>query len=229
MSSDSLDVRDVKVYKARFFYNSRVLPSKVDALLARKRHKCEVSSSNTVRSQVFSKKAKQVCNTSLDAGQLVCKVAHTVLSHPNVHSSRGIGDVTTGNDLDAVISLSHNPVSNDIPGFESGGHGFVSPTNGSSGCVSRDVLVAKPNGHGFESSQATDCVTSKKQEGKESCKHNGCSEGDYCSTLPENVGLGFDSCVKENIGTTRHTSVNAVTKLINCVQVMMSTTWARSL
>ena len=64
VSGDLGVVKDEKVYKTRLFYNSRIVPSMVDALLARKRHKCEVLSSNTVKSHVFSKKAQQVNNNS---------------------------------------------------------------------------------------------------------------------------------------------------------------------
>ena len=58
-------------------------------------------------------------------------------------------------------------------------------------------------------------LLSKNQEGQESGKHNSCSEGASCSTLSKNVGPGFDFCVKENIDSTRLTSVNAVTDKVN--------------
>ena len=72
-------------------------------------------------------------------------------------------------------------------------------------------MVAKPTGHKFESSQVNDLVISMKQEGQESCEQNSCSVGNPDLTLPKSVGPGFDSCVKEDIGTSCLTSVNAVT------------------
>ena len=117
VSGDLGNIRDEKVYKTRFCYNSRVVPSKVDALLARRRQKCEVLSSNTVRSHVFNKTAQQVCNNSLGAGRLVPKVAHNDFSHPNVHSNRGVGHVTIGNDIDVVKNSIQSPATNKLLSF----------------------------------------------------------------------------------------------------------------
>ena len=225
VSGDLGDVTDEKAYKTRFFYNSRVVPSKVNALLTRKHHKCEVLSLNTVRSRVFNKTAQQVCNTSLGAGRLVSKVTHNDFSYLSIHSNRG--DVTMGNDIDVVEKISiHNPATNKTPGFESGGPGFESLTAGyessehetnqsSSGYVSRNVVVEKPTGHGFESSQVNDLVISMNQEVQESCEQNSYSVGNPDLTLPKSVGPGFDSCVKEDISTSCLTSVNAVTDKAN--------------
>ena len=130
MSGDVGDIRDEKVYKSRFCYNSRVVPSKVDASLARRRQKCEVLCSNTVRSCVFNKTAQQVCNTSLGAGRLVSKVAHNGVSRPSVHSNRGVVHITIGNDIDVVKNSIQNPATNKTPGFESDGPGFESFTAG---------------------------------------------------------------------------------------------------
>ena len=79
VSSDCLDVKDRRMYNTRFFYNSRVVPSKVDPLLARKCHRGEILGSNIVRSRIFSRvfqssmhavsRVAPKCTNSLNAGQ----------------------------------------------------------------------------------------------------------------------------------------------------------------
>ena len=82
--------------------------------------------------------------------------------------------------------------------------------------MSRDVKVAKPVGHGVESSQVTDLIVSTNQENPEkSSEQDSCSGGSPCLTLPQSVGLGFDSHVKEKVGTSYITSANAVTDKTN--------------
>ena len=130
------------------------------------------------------------------------------------------------NDLDAVKSSIQNPATNNTPGFESTGPGFEYFTAGfessdhvtqqsSSGCVSRDVELAKPIGHGFDSSQVTDLIVSTSQERQEYGEQNSCSEGNTYLTLPKSVGPGFDSCDKDMVGTSCLTNVNAVTDKAN--------------
>ena len=70
--------------------------------------------------------------------------------------------------------------------------------------------LTKPTGHGFESSQVNDLVPSMNQEGKDSGDQNKCSVSNPDLIVPENVGPGFESCVKHT-STSRLTSVNAVT------------------
>ena len=170
---------------------------------------------------MFNKTVQQVCNTSLDAGWLVSNVAHNSVSLPSVHSNRSIIHVTIGNDIDAVKNSIQNSATNKTPGFESDGPGFESLIAGyessgheteqnSSGYVPRDLVVAKPTGYGFESSQVNDLVPSMNQEGKDSGDQNKCSVSNPDLTVPESVGLGFELCVKHT-STSCLTSVNAVT------------------
>ena len=149
------------------------------------------------------------------------KVTHNGVSCPSVHSNRGVVHVTIGNDIDVVKNSIQNPATNKTPGFESDGPGFESLTAGyessghdteqnTSGYVPRDLVVAEPTGHGFESSQANDLVPSMNQEGTDSCDQNKCSVSDPDLTVPENVGPGFESCVKHT-STSCLTSVKVVT------------------
>ena len=162
MSHVVSNVRDEKMYKTKFFYNKQIVPSQVDALLAARRQKFQVLNPNTVRSRVFSKTVQQAHDASLNAGYLVSKFKHNDLSHPSVHSNRGIGDGTIGYNIDVVKNSPQNPVTDKAPGFESLMAGYESSEceikHSDSGYVSRDVVIAEPSGHGFESSQVADLV-----------------------------------------------------------------------
>ena len=114
------------MYKTRFFYNTQVIPAKVDALLAARHQKFQVLNPNTVRSHVFSKSVQQTHDASLDSGCLVSKVTHNDFSHPNVHSNRGIADGTVGHNIDIVKNSPQNPATYKAPGFDSDGPGFGS-------------------------------------------------------------------------------------------------------
>ena len=208
-SGDLIDVKDRKVYNTRFLYNSRAVPLKVDALLARKRHRCAILGSNTVRSHVFSRicepsfhtisQAALKCNTSLDAGQSVSNAYHNDLSHPTVYSKRFVGDINMSNDLDAVESSFQNTLAkSNTPGFESLIAGYEShdpvTQHSGPGFEPWEVVEAEPAGPGFESSWETDPILPTDQEElEESSEQNICSEGDPCLTMPHNVGSGLDS------------------------------------
>ena len=221
VSGDSGDVRDEKMYRTRFFYNSKVVPSKVNALLVRKRHKFDMLSSDIVRSRVFNKTAQQTCNISLDAGGLMYKSTHNDFSHPNVHSTRGVNHIL------AAKNAAHNLAADKSLGFESDGLGFESvmagykvtehkTTHSTSGHVSQEPVIANPTGHGFQSSRVTHCGSSMNQEGKGFAEQNSCFVDTPDLTLPKNDGPGFESCVKKDKkDTSCLTSVNAVTDKAN--------------
>ena len=220
VSSDLGNVREEKAYKTRFFYNSRVVPSNVDALLVRKHHQYDMFSSNIVRPRVFSKTAQQACNTSLDAGGSMYHVTHNDSSHPNVHSSIGVGDVETAE------NSANNPAADEGPGFESIGPGFESVMAGykvtehktkhsTSGHVSREPVIVNPTGHGFQSFQVTHRDSSMNQEGKGFFEQDSYFVDNPDLTLPKINGLGVDSSVNNDINTSCLSSVNAVTDKAN--------------
>ena len=220
VSSDLGNVRDQKIYKTRFFYNSRVVPSNVDASLARKRHKYDVLSSNIVRSCVFSKTAQPAGNTSLKAGSFMYHVTHNDFSHPNAHSSIGVGD------LETAENSAHNPAALEGPGFESSGPGFESGMAGykvtehktkqsTSGHMSREPVIANPTGHGFESFQVSHCDSSMNQEGKSLCEQDSYFVDNPDMTSPKISGPGVDSSVNNDINTSCLTSVNIVVDKAN--------------
>ena len=154
VAGDSLDGKTRKMYNTRFFYNCRVVPLKVDALLARKHHRGEILGLDIVRSRVFSRVSElglhtfsQVapkCTTISDAGQSVSSKNHNDLSHPTVHSKRSVNDISIGNDLEVVqSSLLNTSAKSNTPGFEYTGPGFESMGPG-----------FEPNDPGFESPTA---------------------------------------------------------------------------
>ena len=219
------NVRDEKMYKTRFFYNTQVVPAKVDAFLAARRLKFQVLNPNTVRLRVFSKTVQQTHDAGLDAGCLVSKVTHNDFSHPNVYSNRGVGDGTIGYNID-VKNSPQNPTTHKAPGFKSDGPGFESLTPGSessefeikcsgSGYVSQDVVIAEPSGHGFESSQVTGLVVPTNLVGQESGEQNSGSADRSDLTSSESVGRRFESGVNKDMTTNSCSSVNAATEEVN--------------
>ena len=227
MSGDSGDVKDQKLYRTRFFYNSKVVPSKVDALLVRKRHIVDVSCKNHVRSRVFSKTVQEPCNISLDAGGLMYNKTHNDFSHPNVHSTRGVNHVLI------VENAACNPAAGKSLGFESDGLGFESngpgfesvmsgcrvtkreTTQSTPGYESQEPLIQNPTGHGFQLSRVTHSGSSMNQESKTLGEQSSCVLDTSDLTSPKNDGLGFESCVKRDIDASCLTSVNAATHNVN--------------
>ena len=160
------NVKDDKKYKTRLFYNKAVVPGQVDALLAARHQKCQLSNTNTIRSRVFSRTVQQIHGASFDAGCVISRVTHNDLGPLIVHSDRGVGGGIKCHDIDIVENSPQKPAKITTPGLESGNPGFESPLAGyescdhevkhcASGCVSGDGVMAEPNGHEFESSQAT--------------------------------------------------------------------------
>ena len=94
MSSDVLDVEDEKVYKTRLFYNSKVVPSKVDALLARKSQKCEVLGLNNVRSQDFSRTSELSLHTASQV-RVVTPAQMLAIQYPKSHTMISATPVST--------------------------------------------------------------------------------------------------------------------------------------
>ena len=94
--------------KLGFFYSSKVVPSEVEASLARRPQNCTVLSKNSVRSHVFSRtgmsslcKASQVVpetRISLGASQTCSSVANNI-SQPIAYPSMIIGDDVLHNAL----------------------------------------------------------------------------------------------------------------------------------
>ena len=214
-----------KKYKTKIFYNKQVVPSQVDALLAARRQKFQVLNPNTVRSHVFSRMVQQAHDASLNAGCLASKVTHNDLSHPNVHSNRGVDDGNMCYDTEVAKNSPQNPATDKAPGFESEGPGFEPLLAGYesseceikhsvSGCVYGDVVIAEPSGHGFESSQVTDLVVPMNQVRQESGKQDSDSAGKSDLTF-QKIGPGFESRVDKDMTTNYHSSVNAVTDGLN--------------
>ena len=136
-------VKEDKKYKTRFFYNKLVVPGQVDALLAARRQKFQVSNTNTIRSRVVSRTVQQTHDASFDAGCVVSKVAYNDLGHPSVHSNRGIDDSTMCYDIDVVKNSPQKPATNTAPGLESENPGFESLIAGyeSSDCKLNTVFL----------------------------------------------------------------------------------------
>ena len=183
-----------------------------------------IRSFSTVRSCVFSKTVQQTQDASLDACYFVSKVTHNDLSHPNVHSNRGVGDGTIGYNIDGVKNSPQNPATDKAPGFKSDGPGFKSLMamyesseceikHSGSGYVSRDMAISEPNGHGFESSQVTDLVV--LLVGQESGEQDSGSAGRSDLTSSKSVGPGFESGVDKDMTTNSRSSVNAATDEVN--------------
>ena len=148
-------------------------------------------------------------------------VTHNDFSHPNVHSSIGVGDVET------VEHSAHNPAADEGPGFESNGPGFESVMAGykvtehktkqsTSGDRSGSKpVIANPTDHGFQSFQVTRCGSSMNQEGKEFCEKDSYFVHNPDLTLSKINGPVGDSSVDNDINTPCLTSVNAVTDKAN--------------
>ena len=181
------NVKDDKQYKTRLFYNKSVVPGQVDALLAARHQKCQVSNTNTIRSRVFGRTVKQTNGVSFDAGCVMSEVAHNDLGHPSVHSYTGVDHGTKCHDIDVVKNLPQKAAAIETPGFESKFPGFepfiagcesrdCETKHSLSGCVPGDVVMAEPSGQEFESSQATDSAA-PMYIGQESSKLNNVSAG----------------------------------------------------
>ena len=219
------NVKDDKEYKTRFFYNKSVVPGQVDAFLAARRQKCQVSNMNTIRSRVFGRTVKQTNGVSFHAGCVMSEVAHNDLGHPSVHSNRGVDHGTRYHDIDVVKNSPQKAATTKTPGFESENPGFepfiagcescdYETKHSFSGCIPGKVVMAEPSGQEFESSQATD-LAAPMNIGQESSKLNIVSVGKSESTSPEGLGPGFESGVKKGITTKSYLSVNAVTDEVN--------------
>ena len=220
------DVKDDRKYKTRFFYNKSVVPGQVDASLAARHQKCQVSNTNTIRSRVVSRTVQQTHDASSDAGGMVSKVTYNDLGHPSAHSNRGVGVSTMCHDIDVVKNTPETPATDIAPGFQSGNPGFESliagyessdckSTHSVFGCVSGDVVTPEPIGQEFESSRATDLAVLMNCIDQESSKLDNVSAGQSDSTSSEGLGPGFESRVKKDISTKSHSSVNAVIQEVN--------------
>ena len=219
------NVKDEKQYKTRFLYNKSVVPSQVDALLAARRHKCQVSNTNTIRSRVFGRTVKQTNAVSFHAGCVMSEVAHNDLGHPSVHSNKGVDHGAKCHDIDVVQNSPQKQTAIETPGFESKSPGFEPLISGfescdcdtklsMSGCAPGDVVIAEPSGQEFESSHVTDSAA-PMYVGQKSSKLDNVSVGKSELTSSESLGPGFESGVKTGIITKSRPSVNAVTDEVN--------------
>ena len=218
------------MYKSRFVYNSKVVPSNIDALLVRRRHNCKVWGLNVVRPRVFSNsqsglyalsQAEEICSTSSSAGQSVPKITHNDLSRPTVQPTPGVGEFSVSNNHDTVECPMGQLADQITPGFESSGPGFVSVAIGdesddsateqvTSGRVSQSLGVAKLAGPGFESpvsdpTHPVDVMRAEDHSGRSNCHGNDSSLVSAQSDRP-----GFGSGVKSKQGS-HGSNVNAVT------------------
>ena len=117
----------------RLFYSSKVVPTEVEALLARRHQNCTVLS-NSVKSCVFSRtdisRVSQVVpetRISLGANQTRSSVENNDLSQPIVHPSTVNGDDGLYNALQkANYSRQDDKTRGRTPGLESTGPGFES-------------------------------------------------------------------------------------------------------
>ena len=139
----SLTAENDKVYNTRFFYSSKVVPTEVEALLARRPQNCTVLSKNFVRSRFFSRTGiSSLCKVSqvvpetcigLGANQIRSSIVNNDISQPIAHPSTVNGDDVLHNafqrtnyspQVDGTTGMSRGFESTG-PGFESRGHGYM--------------------------------------------------------------------------------------------------------